>query len=135
MCRTVFYLRCRFFIYVVTFLLALWLFYLRSVFFLICVVVFLLALWLFYLCSVFFLFALWLFYLCCGFFYLRCGICICICICEKHIISTFVDPKPICSLLANAVFFKTSFLDSVTNGIDPTSVASATCSRFYDRYQ
>ena len=57
------------------FLLALWLFYLRSVFFLF-------ALWLFYLCCGF-LFALWLFYLCCGFlfalwyFYLRCGFFFC----------------------------------------------------------
>ena len=113
----VFYLRCGFFICVQCF------FYLRCGFF-ICVVVFLFALW---------------------YLYLRCGFFCCFApvghrnspnlSCEKHIISTFVDPKPICSLLANAVFFKTSFLNSVTNGIDPTSVASATCSRFYDRYQ
>ena len=111
-----------FFTCVVAFLLALWLFYLRSVFFLF-------VLWLF-ICVVVFLFALW-------YLYLRCGFFCCFApvghrnspnlSCEKHIISTFVDPKPICSLLANAVFFKTSFLDSVTNGIDPTSVASATC--------
>ena len=105
-----FYLRCRFFIYVVTFFTCVVAFlFAFSVFFNLRCGFFLLALWLFYLCSVFFLFALWLFYLCCGFFYLRCGICICICICEKHIISTFVDPKPICSLLANAVFFQNEF--------------------------
>ena len=70
-CRTVFYLRCRFFICGAVFLLALWLFYLRSVFFLFAFSVF--------------LFALWLFYLSCGFFicvqcsfYLRCGFFICV---------------------------------------------------------
>ena len=49
-----------FFICVVAFLLALWLFYLRSVFFFVCVVAFLFVLWFFYLrCGFFFALPLW----------------------------------------------------------------------------
>ena len=94
-------MRCRFYSCVVALLLALWLFYLRSVFFFYlrcgfftCVVAFLLALRLFYLRCGFFICVVvfFCFFLCCGFFtcvvailfafsfffYLRCGFFICV---------------------------------------------------------